>query len=271
MGGAGFPPKEILPKARAALTRALELDQHLAEAWVLLAVTHVYERDWARAARAVARAIELDPRSGHAYLLSGIVALYGGGDRLDQALVALKRAVELDPLAQMWQFFLAEVYVAQGDSDRSLEQIRAVLEIDPLFWPAHFLRGILILEQGQHAGAVQAFEDAVRCSSGVPFATGYLACALARAGDRPRAERELATLLNSSKGQYVPALSVAFAYLGLGPNERVFEWLERACDELEFWLPWHLQYDPLFTDLRTDSQMIDLVRRLRLPASHSPV
>jgi hypothetical protein len=41
MGGAGSRPTEVLPTAKTALARALDLDGQLAEAWVLRAVTHL--------------------------------------------------------------------------------------------------------------------------------------------------------------------------------------------------------------------------------------
>jgi serine/threonine protein kinase/tetratricopeptide (TPR) repeat protein len=262
MGGAGSRPTEILPDAQAALARALELDDHLAETWVLLAVTHLYERNWMHARRSAERALDFDPRSGHAYLLMGLAALYGGDD-LDTALLATKQAVALDPLAPIWSFGLVQTYVARNEWDAAIEQIRAVLEFDPGFWPMHFHRGILMLAQGHPAAAVQAFGEAAKHSHDGPFAIGYQACALALAGERAQAEDKVAVLLSRSTGEYVSALSFAYAYLGLGPTARVFEFLERAYDELEFWLAWHVQFDPVFADLRADSRMIDLRRKIR--------
>jgi len=125
---------------------------------------------------------------------------------------------------------------------------------------AVFLAGAL----GRQEEAIRSFEEAVRYSGGSPYAIGYLACAYAVAGRRVEAERQLAALHDRAQHGWVPALSVAIAHLGLGPVDRVFEWLERAYEERDLWLLWHT-YDPIFQTIRSDPRMIDLLRRLGVP------
>ena len=58
-----LPPREKMPKAKAAAMRALELDETLAEAHTSLArVLAVYDWDWTGAEKEFKRAIELNPR-----------------------------------------------------------------------------------------------------------------------------------------------------------------------------------------------------------------
>ena len=87
-------------------------------------------------------------------------------------------------------------------------------------------------------------------------------CSLALAGERDRAERELAQLLERTKLHHVPGLSVALGYAGLGPADRLFEWLERSFEERDIWLTIHLLYFHQFDGLRQDPRMIDLRRRI---------
>ena len=61
-----IPPREKMPKAKAAAMRALELDETLAEAHASLArVLAIYDWDWTSAAKEFKRAIELNPRYAH--------------------------------------------------------------------------------------------------------------------------------------------------------------------------------------------------------------
>jgi len=56
-----LPPREAIPKARAAAIRALELDETLAEAHASLGVIKAYDWDGPRAEKEFKRAIELNP------------------------------------------------------------------------------------------------------------------------------------------------------------------------------------------------------------------
>ena len=62
-----IPPNEGFPKAREAVTRALEIDETLGEAHATLGHIHFqYDRDWAGAEREFKRAIELNPNYANA-------------------------------------------------------------------------------------------------------------------------------------------------------------------------------------------------------------
>ena len=252
---------ELLPKAKGELTRALALDPHLDEAWTLLSVVHFFEWEWPAAERAVARALELNPRLGHAHQVLALVELFQG--RYDSALAPAKRSLELDPLAPLGNYGLVLVHIARGDHRSAWDRVRAGLDFDPSFWMVHYARGMLMTADGDHAQAVHAMEEAVRCSGGVPSAVGAMICAIGLAGQRDRAEQELAALFDRAQHGHVPALSIALAYVGLGDTGRAFEWLERSYAERDVWLrcAWS---NPLFAGVRGDPRMTDLLRRMGL-------
>jgi serine/threonine protein kinase/tetratricopeptide (TPR) repeat protein len=257
------PPREAWPKAKAALTKALALDEALAEAWTLTGVFYMsYEWNQSAARTALMRALEVDPLLGHAYAVLAQVEMFSG--RSDDAVAAARRAVELEPLVAIWNYVLAWVHWAQGDYALASHQLEVLLEIDPTSWLPHFGSGIVAGALGKQEEAIRSLEEAVRYSGGSPYAIGYLACAYALAGRRFEAQQQLAALHDRAKHSWVPALSVAIANLGLGPVDRVFEWLERAYEERDLWLLWHM-HDPGFQTIRSDPRMIDLLRRLGAP------
>ena len=171
--------------------------------------------------------------------------------------------MELDPLAPLWNYFLVLVHIARGDHRSAWDRVRAGLDFDPSFWLVHDARGMLMTADGDHAQAVRAMEEAVRCSGGVPLAVGSMICAIGLAGQRDRAEQELAALFDRATHGHVPAFSIALAYVGLGETDRAFEWLEKSYAERDVWLrcAW---WNPMFAGVRDDPRMTDLLRRMGL-------
>jgi Tfp pilus assembly protein PilF len=96
------PPSELIPKARAAALKALELDEKLAEAHVSLAlIAQNYDWDWQTSEKEFRRAIALDPNYATAHhWFAEHLALLG---RFDQAFSEMQRARQLDPLSLIMQ------------------------------------------------------------------------------------------------------------------------------------------------------------------------
>ena len=93
-------PRDCYPKAKAAATKALQLDDTLAEAHTTLALAiWLYDFDSSQAIREFQRAIELNPNYAIAHQQYGNNTLSALG-RFDDAIVEGKRAVELDPLSR---------------------------------------------------------------------------------------------------------------------------------------------------------------------------
>ena len=91
-------PHEVMPKARQAAQKALELDNKLAEAHASLAhMRMLYDWDWPGAEKQFQRAIELNPGYAPAHLWYSLTLSSIG--RLEEALIEIKRAQELDPLS----------------------------------------------------------------------------------------------------------------------------------------------------------------------------
>lgn len=70
--------------------------------------------------------------------------------------------------------------------------------------------------------------------------------------------------LETRRGKgYVPAGAMVNAYLGIGDNERAFEWLEKAYHEQSNMLQF-VKVHPYFDPIRKDPQLADLMRRVGL-------
>jgi eukaryotic-like serine/threonine-protein kinase len=259
-----LPPRDAVARARPILARAVALDPELAEAWTLLGVARFSAWETAAAHEAVTRALELGPRLAHAHSVRACTYLFDGRHR--EGLAPALRSVELDPLAQLWTYVLMLLQVGMEDWAAADERARAALRFDPTNWTAHLVQGLVRTGQRELTDAVAAFEAAARCTGHAPMAVGALIHALARAGDRPRAERELGTLLERRSEQFVPAVQIAAAFVGLGAIDEAMAWLERSYEERDLGVRW-AWWNPLFRDLRSEARMVGLLRRMDLEAA----
>ncbi len=112
-----------------------------------------------------------------------------------------------------------------GKHDQAIEQLHKALEIDPDFSFGHSVLGLVYLSKGLFEEAIEELQKAVKYSKG-ELVTAYLAnlgYAYAASGRQPEARKALDSLLQLSRKQYVPAISIAEVYAGLGkgPNPGV--------------------------------------------------
>jgi tetratricopeptide (TPR) repeat protein len=259
-----LPPREVLPKAREAAMRALEIDKDLAEGHALLAdLKYLFEWDWPGAERQFRRAIELKPNypTAHQWYANYLAVLM----RPEEACAEILRAEALDPLNPVIRMDVGHTcYYTSGEYEKAVEQYRKVLALDPDFALARFYLALAHIRRNDLANAVTELEAVKRLEAGEPDPIALLGYAFAVNGQREKAMRSLAELQALSKQRYVSPFPVAWIYMGLGDKDRAFEWLEKAYEERTGRLA-YLKVERAFDPLRSDPRFEDLVRRLRFP------
>ncbi len=260
-----LPPKEILPKARDAAMRALELDPDLADAHALLAdLKYLFEWDWPNAEKEFRRAIELNPNypTAHQWYANYLAVL----QRPEEACAEILRAEALDPLNPV---IIMDVgftcHYPAGEYDKAVEQYRKVLAVDANFVLARLYLGLAHIRRNDLAQAITELETVKRLEPGEPDPIALLGYAFALNGQRPEAMRALAELQALSKQRYVSPFPVAWVHLGLGDKDRAFEFLEKAYEERAGRLV-YLKVERAFDPLRSDPRFGGLVRRLNFPS-----
>jgi TolB-like protein/Flp pilus assembly protein TadD len=256
------PPNEAMPKARAAATKALEIDPEQAEAHASLGLV-LWEYDWKRndAERELRRAIELSP--GYATAHQWLAEMLAEQGRPEEAWREIQRAQELDPLSLAIATDLGLLSYYQRDYEAAVTYLRAALAMDPNFHQASLALGLVYLQQGEHAKAVEVLRTADQAVGGAPPTMAALGFACALAGRTGEARALLDGLLTASKEHYIPSYYIAGIHLGLGDRQRVFEWLDRACTE-HCSLLGTLKVDPVFDPIRGDPRFASLLRCVRL-------
>ena len=225
------PPGTVLPQFRTAASKALELDDTLAEAHFSLAQLRFnFEWDWVGAEQAFKRALELDPANVWAHGLYAF--LLSTMDRHEEAMVQATKARELDPLSVNatvntgWMSFLA------GDYNEALIAGRRGIEMDVTFANAHTLIGYTLFRRGEYARGIAAMETAHEIAY-FPAQWGSLGRMYGLVGRKDEAQNVLNDLLTRSKEQYIPALSIAYVYDGLGDFEQANVWMNKAITNRE--------------------------------------
>jgi len=258
-----LPPREAMPKAKAAALKALEIDGSFAQAHVSLAwVRQTYDWDWPAAEKEFKRAIDLNPgyaTAHHWYSLH--LATLG---RRDEALAEAKRALELDPLSIIINHIVGLQHYWARRFDQAIEQFRKTIDMDPSFPIAHWSLGRAYAAKGMYREAIAEYEKYSALTGGSGRALAALGSAHARSGDRREALRVLEQLNAISKQRYVPSHQFADVSIGLGDKDQAFAWLDKVYDERSSYLTW-LKVEPLFDPLRSDPRFADLVRRVGLP------
>lgn len=223
------PPHEIVPKWKAAASRALKIDNRLGEAHLSMAnIQFYYDWDKKSAEREFRQAVELNPNSADAHWCYGMFLASIG--EIDHAINEGRRALEIDPLSLLVNTQVGWLYWLVGKLDDVLLQARKIMEIEPNFFSAHWLTAGVHVVRGMHEESIKSYNQAVTLGGG-SIVLSALGCDYGVAGREEEARDVLNQLLDMRKQQYVPAFDIARVYMGLSEIDLTFEWLEKACEE----------------------------------------
>jgi tetratricopeptide (TPR) repeat protein len=263
LGSYGLVPPEVAyPRARAAAEQALAIDEELAEAHASLAnVLADHDWNWAAAGRHYRRALTLSPRYAAARLwYAGFLRDLG---QFDAALAQVRAARELDPLSLPIQ--AAEgttLYVARRYED-AVVACRRLLEIDPSFSYAHFLMALPMVQQGDDEGAFRALAEAERRGSAIGGVHSLRGFVHARRGRPAEARRMIEALEALATRPHEWAFQRAVIHGALREFDHALALLEGACDARSKDLRL-LRIEPLFDSLRPEPRCQALLARVGL-------
>jgi TolB-like protein/DNA-binding winged helix-turn-helix (wHTH) protein/Flp pilus assembly protein TadD len=254
-------PKQALPKAKAAATKALELDSMLGEAHNSLAFClDGFDWNFDSAGKEFRRAIELNPSYATAHhWYAWHLSLFG---RYDEAIAEMRKAESLDPLSLIINADLAELLVLAGSYDESIQQSRKTIEMDPNFALAHNQLAQAYLQKHMNDEAVTELQKAAQLSGESPTVMANLARAYVASGNRSEAMKLLTDLKKRSNFIYSHGPEIAVIYAALGDKDQAMNWLEKGYEER--FNPGVL-LRPGFDPIRSDPRFEDLMRRIGFP------
>ena len=255
------PQSELMPKARTAALRALELDESLAEAHASLAlIKENYDYDWLGSEKEFRRAIQLGPQYATAHQWYAESLAWQG--RFQEAFAQSEQARRLDPLSLIIATDYASILYYSRQYDSALKQCRSVLELDPNFRHA---RGLMVPSYSELGRYDEALDEMNRWAAGDqgPWAVAMRAAVYSHLGRAEEARREVVNIeqLPGSRIDRTPALLVA--YSGTGQKEQVIELLQKAVSEHSNAVV-QVKVDPMYDPIRSDPRFRDLLRRVGL-------
>ena len=250
-----LPPRDAMSRARAAASRALELDDTLADAHAALA--HVRLHQWDRSAEdEFRRAIELNPNCSPAYTWYGEYLMAWG--REDEALAVYQKARSLDPLSPVINGLAVLPLIYQRKYDEAIRNATSVLQTNP---DSLFARLAIVWAYEQTGRYSEALEEMTKVNQIDPDSTmGLLGQAMALAGDKENALKVVTRMIEETSHRYVSPYEIARVYLALREKDKVFEWLNKAFDERAELIIF-LRVEPWWDSVRQEPRFAELIGR----------
>ena len=255
------PALEMMPEAKSAALKAVELDPELPEAWTALATSDFwFDWNWQAAEEHYKRAIDLDPSSGPAHLFYAHMLSNLG--RHDEAISEIRRARQLEPASLIADAVEGQILFFAGDLGDSEEALRRAMDLDGNFWLSHLFITRVYLKRGQYSEAALAAKRAAELSGGSAEAIATEAFALASDGKRNEAQSLLVQLTERAKQRYVPSYAIAQVHVALGDRDKAFDHLGKALSDREALMVF-LKVEPKWDAIRNDPRFVRLLERMR--------
>ncbi len=257
-----FPVPEVVPKVRAALSKALALDDGLAEVHEALANTRfLHDWDWSGAEREFQRAVALNPSyaDAHFFYADFLMSM----KRPEEAAAEMARALDLDPLSAFFQCFHGWHLVYRREYEAAVGRLHETLMAEPALSSARLGLWGAFYGAGRHADALR---EARRFFTAIGDAdvADVLAPGATAADYAARMGHAASRLAARAASTYVPAVRVARLYAHASEVDHALEWLERAYEGHESTLI-HLSVGWDWEGLRHDRRFQDLLQRMHLP------
>lgn len=253
-------PKEIMPKARAAAQKAIELDETLSEGHTSLAtVSEDFDWDFKKAEKEYLQAIELNPNNANAF------DQYGGflceQKRFAEGMEKLNKAAELDPLSLGVEMSKSACLYQEKRYDEAISQLQKILKTDSNYLPASSLLGAVYFRKGDYDKTV---EEWLKNSPLENYSAEDIAAwkkSYATDGIKGFLQKDIEfRKIAAAKGRN-QTLFIAMQYANLGDNEEALTWLEKALEERHSWLG-ELWVEPTWDNLRSNPRFQNLLQKV---------
>jgi DNA-binding winged helix-turn-helix (wHTH) protein/TolB-like protein/Tfp pilus assembly protein PilF len=248
--------EESFRRASMVATRALELDDQVAEAHVVRAAMLWGQRRMDEADREYRRGLELNPNYATGHLRYGYFLF--AMQKIPEALNQMRMAQQLDPVSATSNAALAYLLFMTRDIDGAIRANKKSIELQPDFGGARYNLGVGYLQKRMFAEAIAEFEK-LRPTDPA-WATLGLAKAYGLAGNRKGAMSMLAEFEQTAGRERMMRIDYAILYNNIGDNDRAFELLEK--------IPYfptvaatRLRVDPQLDALRSDSRFTEYLAR----------
>jgi len=250
------PPRLLLPKAKQAAEKALELDPLLAEAYCSLGYYYAcFEWDWKKSNQNFHKSIEINPRYCHThswYMWTQLSLIEG---KFSEAEELCKAALKLEPLSATLYGTYSLILHTAGKLEEALPVCQLGIELDPYSFLCQVNKGIISMELHKYEEAIAAYSFVSNISKRHHFAVNGLIWNYCETGEIEKARTLMNELLERCQKEYIAKMFTAMSLAYLNDLDLAFEYLEKAYEErdpllltlkYEQWGPANFRSDPRF-------------------------
>jgi DNA-binding winged helix-turn-helix (wHTH) protein/tetratricopeptide (TPR) repeat protein len=255
----GTAPADVVPKSRAAVTKAIELDNTVAYAHSMLAyIAFQFDWDFQRAESEYKVAREMEPALVHQWYGFYLLAL----NRVPEADIEFKKFNDYYPFLSQGTAFYGQYFYLRRQNGQAVDLLNRSLGMQPNYPLAHESLGMVYEQEGRTNEAITEIQKAIDLSGGI-YGLGSLGHIYARVGRRNDAQRILRSIAEHSSSSYISPYQMAIVYEGLNEKDKAIDELERAYAERSLSAPF-LRCDPRLDSLRAEPRFQEFARGLGL-------
>jgi len=258
--------QDVIPLAQKAVTKALELDDQLAEAWEARAAISAYlEWDWKNATVSIKRATELKPGYAWGYFHLAHLILYKGN--IDASIRVFQKALELDPLNTAFNRNIGYAYIFSGDLETAIETLQRTIEMDPDFPATHFWLGYAYMKKVMYEKALEELEKEEHYQKG--YLNSYIGVVHNLMGNRDKAIEILEKFKKQSKDpklsqkENISYYGLAVLCISLEEDDLGFDLLEKAYELHDPHMP-YIKNEYLMDRVRSNPRFISMLKKMNL-------
>ena len=183
---------------------------------------------------------------------------------IEEAVKQARLCLQQDPLDTGGNGNFGSVLVFTHRWDEAIQALRYAIDLDPNYWFDYNFLGRAYVQKGKLPEAIGAFQQGLRLEGNTELWSG-LGHAYAVSGQPGEAHKVLDALKEISAKRYVAPHDVALIYAGLGDKDAAFRWLNRAYADRFYLLAEYLNTDSRLDVLRSDARFHELRRKMHLP------
>jgi TolB-like protein/Tfp pilus assembly protein PilF len=216
------------PLARDFATKAIEIDENLAEAHASLALTMTnYFWDFSSAERELKRAIELRPNYSPAYHWYSVLLFYLG--RIEECRPILQRALDLDPYSRVQNVVMANLLAMLGKTREAMDRYEELIELHPDLAALHYWKSQVHAWLTEYEAAIDEAKQSVKLDNASLLRVN-LAWVYAVAGKKQEAKAILDDVLIKADIEYTSPVWIGLAEIAMGRTDEGYRWIEKGIE-----------------------------------------
>ncbi|MGA1791007.1 MAG: tetratricopeptide repeat protein [bacterium] len=219
--------KGDLDQAELFFRKVLDINPEHSDVYNHLGLIEYQRGEWDLALKEFQRSAELFE---YAEVYYNVSLVYQKKEKIEDAIVAVKKAIELDPdYAESWNH-LGNLYLAQNNIQEAAAQFQKALELDPRHVTAHNNLGLVYSQRGETDKAIEQFNEAVQLDTNSAEAHNNLGSLYLGQGRTDQAMLHLEKALAIRPDYKKAIINLGMLYLRLNDLQRAEELFLKALE-----------------------------------------